>query len=117
MTRDSEGFEPGAEVGDLSGESGEGVGVVAVMAVFVDEVPGSGMVGDLSPAGPARQTGDVVAAHHQIHGAARHGDTAAVNKLSVHTPCPVGPPRGVMDLPDDLQPHRMAHRTRRRRPP
>ena len=32
-----EGLEPGAEVGDLSGESGEGVWVVAVAAVFFDD--------------------------------------------------------------------------------
>ena len=39
MVSDSvgEGFEPGVEVGDLGGESGDGVVVVGVVAVFFDD--------------------------------------------------------------------------------
>ena len=83
----------------------------------VHQVTGGRTVGDLAIAGPARQAGQAVAAHHQLNGAARHDDAPSVRQLGVDASGAVGATGGVMDLADDLQQHPMAHRPRRRRAP
>ena len=77
----------------------------------IDEICGGGQVGDLAVSVPAGQPGEVVAAHDQLHGAARHLQAPPVNQLGVDASGPVGAPRGPVDLCDDLQ-HRMMHRAR-----
>jgi len=87
------------------------VGAVAAEPA-IDEVTGGGQVRDLVVPGPARQTGKAVSAHDQLNGAASHHQAAPVNKLGVDAPRPVGAAGLLVHLPDDLQQHRVAHRTR-----